>query len=517
MTGWAGGYVADIEYQPGFYRDQTPSHLDLICQLEGVHAPRETGKPFRYCELGCGLGETAIVIAACHPEAEVVGYDFNPAHIDYARGLARSAGLTNIRFEEKSFAEIAAQPATEGAEFDYIVLHGIWTWVARERQLEILEILNTRLRPGGLAYVTYNSLPSWSENVAFQRLLLDLAATVPGRSDQRLHEALDVLVDIQAAGAPILKKAQLDAVLEKRQHDSAYLAHEYLNENSRPIYHADLAKDLADAKLAFVASAIPLDNFPEIIFDAAQRAVLDRLPAHLRITVGDYFYPHLFRRDVFIRGPRHMGRGPHARSLLDRPLVLAVDAADIEFTTKTAQNFARFDSPFYPFAVRELDQARLSLRELLARFDGAKAPEAREILAFGLQTSQILIATADVDHARMVSINRALVLSALDNGRPNAQIAVAAIGSAVNLNIPAMLTFLALTEGIDDADGISAFAADFLRQSGATLRRSASTPPAVGEMGKELPEKTPAPTSFATQVQEILRKDLPAWRRLGAI
>lgn len=517
MTGWAGGYVADIEYQPGFYRDQTPNHLDLICQLEGVHAPREPGRPFRYCELGCGLGETAILIAACHPEAEVVGYDFNPAHIDYARTLARSAGLTNIRFEEKSFAEIAAVPPADGAQFDYIVLHGIWTWVARERQLEILDILNTRLRPGGLAYVTYNALPSWSENVAFQRLLLDLAATVPGRSDQRLYEALDVLVDIQAAGAPILKKAHLDSVLVKRQHDSAYLAHEYLNENSRPIYHADLATDLADAKLTFVASAIPLDNFPEIIFDAAQRAVLDRLPAQLRITVGDYFYPHLFRRDVFIRGPRQMGRGPHARSLLDRTLTLAVDAADIEFTTKTAQNFAKFDSPFYPFAVRELDQASLSLRELLRRFDGAKAPEAREILAFGLQTSQILTATAAVDRERIASINRALILSALDNGRPNVPIAVGTIGSAMNLNIPAMLTYLALAEGIEDADGIEAFAADFLKRSGATLRRSESVLASSQDTSTEPRDRAPKPTSFASQVQEILRKDLPAWRRLGAV
>ncbi len=94
MSDWASGYVADIDYVPGFYPEQMPAHLDLVCLIKGVYPPRRDGERFTYCELGCGLGETALTLAACHPEADIHAFDFNPGHIAYAREARAAPALS---------------------------------------------------------------------------------------------------------------------------------------------------------------------------------------------------------------------------------------------------------------------------------------------------------------------------------------------------------------------------------------------------------------------------------------
>ena len=106
MDTWGQGYVTDLEYIAGFYPEQAPVMLRLACLLNGIEAPSiEEG--FTYCELGCGVGVTALVLAASNPAARFVAVDFNPAHILQARAIARAAGLSNIEFLEHSFEELA--------------------------------------------------------------------------------------------------------------------------------------------------------------------------------------------------------------------------------------------------------------------------------------------------------------------------------------------------------------------------------------------------------------------------
>ena len=107
MTRWNDGAVIDITARPRFHRETTPAWLVTACTLLGSRAP-SLSKPFRYADLGCGSGFSALVVAATCPCAEVWGFDFNPANIEIARELAEQAGLTNIRFLEVSFADLTA-------------------------------------------------------------------------------------------------------------------------------------------------------------------------------------------------------------------------------------------------------------------------------------------------------------------------------------------------------------------------------------------------------------------------
>ncbi len=99
MAQWDDGYVTDVTYTSNFYREITPSWIALTSLLLG-HRPPDLAAPFSYADLGCGNGFTSLVIAAACPHAEVWGFDFNPAHVEFANGLAARAGLTNVRFVE---------------------------------------------------------------------------------------------------------------------------------------------------------------------------------------------------------------------------------------------------------------------------------------------------------------------------------------------------------------------------------------------------------------------------------
>src|SRR3954469_21755233 len=93
MVDWGQGYVSDIEYGRGFYREQSPTILNLACLLTGVE-PLPLDDGFNYCELGCGQGFTSLLLAAANPGGDFVAVDFNPAQIARATAQAREAGLT---------------------------------------------------------------------------------------------------------------------------------------------------------------------------------------------------------------------------------------------------------------------------------------------------------------------------------------------------------------------------------------------------------------------------------------
>ncbi len=130
MSSWTHGYVADVEYTHGFYRELTPEILRFSALVNGNRVP-PSGKPLTYCELGCGQGFTANLLAAANPHIKFYANDFNPTQVANARLLAEEGGLDNILFFDNSFEDFAEEPNLP-KEFDIIVLHGIYSWISPE-------------------------------------------------------------------------------------------------------------------------------------------------------------------------------------------------------------------------------------------------------------------------------------------------------------------------------------------------------------------------------------------------
>ncbi|WP_195763484.1 class I SAM-dependent methyltransferase [Duganella guangzhouensis] len=300
---WTAGYASDIEYITGFYREQSPAWLNFVCLLNGGE-PLDLCQPYSYCELGFGRGLTAELLAAGNPHAQFYAADFNPAHVAGAARMAAAAQLHNLTLLENSFEELASG-ATELPHFDFITLHGIYTWVTAENRQHIVDFINRHLKPGGLVYVSYNAMPGWTAALPLQRLLVEHADLHPGRNDAQLKAGAEFVKQLeQAQAAYLTQNPALKTRLTSLANASPnYLVHEYLHKHWQPLYHADVARDLARAKMSYAGSAELSMNFPPLYLSEERRALLEQVAdPDMRETLKDYFLNSAFRKDVFVRG-----------------------------------------------------------------------------------------------------------------------------------------------------------------------------------------------------------------------
>src|SRR5450755_3922832 len=265
MGTWQDGYVIDIPYTAGFYRELSPVYLHLLAVLVGVRPPAVVDREFAYCELGCGRGLGPLLLAAANPLGRFHGYDFNAAQIAKVRNLAERAGLANVRFSDESFADLAAQSDVADAtpRFDLIVLHGVYSWVSEENRRHIVRFIRDRLKPGGIVFLSYNCMPGWAPFTPVQRLLRELVIRRRGRNDENAVAARDFVNQLAARGARYFSANEsVGPYLEDLgERNGTYLAHEYLNEHWDALYHLDVAQAMAEAQLRYFGSATVSDNF----------------------------------------------------------------------------------------------------------------------------------------------------------------------------------------------------------------------------------------------------------------
>ena len=307
---WSGGYVADIAYIEGFYIQQSPVRMALACLLGGVAAEMPApGDQACYLELGCGIGVGALLIAASNPAWKVVAVDYNPAHIAIANGLARAAGLSNIQFIEADVVELADGIAGSAIPMaDFVSMHGVWSWVSPEVRAGIVRLLAAKTRPGALVHLSFNALPSWQGGIGLQRLIYETGRRAGGRSDTQAEAGLALARDLKAVDASYLDSTLARDLVDGTQNLSReYLGHEYMNAHWAPAFHADVVAAMAGAKLDWVASANPLENFPELTLKPEQRAIMDRFSDPImRELIKDMCLQRYLRHDVYVRGARRL-------------------------------------------------------------------------------------------------------------------------------------------------------------------------------------------------------------------
>ena len=139
---WSDGYVADITYSHGYFHELAPSYLRYHLLANGLALPSDGGA-YTYCELGYGQGVSANLHAAANPRGEFWGTDFNPDHALYARSLARQSGVS-AQWLDLSFEAMLDTPTPS---FDFIVLHGVWSWVSPAAQHALVEFMRRKLKP----------------------------------------------------------------------------------------------------------------------------------------------------------------------------------------------------------------------------------------------------------------------------------------------------------------------------------------------------------------------------------
>ncbi|QGZ42124.1 methyltransferase family protein [Pseudoduganella flava] len=509
---WNDGYVADIAYPITFFPEQSPTHLAATCILNGVE-PIAPDAPFTYFELGAGMGLTSAVLAASHPHGTFYANDFQPGHVADARALAHEAQLDNLTLLECSFADLAAGKV-DLPPLDFITMYGVYSWVTAENRRHIVNFIARYLKPGGIVYVNYNAMPGWSGVVPLQRLMLEHADRYPGGRARQVGTARAFVDRLAGVGATYFDgNAMLRQCLDTLHGDqTGYLAHEYLNRGWEPLYHADVVRDMADAKLDYVGAADPARAWPELFVDETRQALLADCPDPvLRETVWDYLHNTPFREDVLVRGARRMA--PHRRQYwLERLAVARLVATDDEVPRPPAVP---------PEQAALLREQLLALRDALG--GGAPVPLTRlaalpafggmplagvarlaAMLACGRQAAFCFTGAADADDAPAQRLN-AVLAGRAEHGDQHQVLASPLLGNGMRAGLVQRLVYGVLADSPghrgEDADAATAHVAALLE------RHARSLPP-----GPRTEELRKLQAELPQTVAAILRLRVPMWR-----
>lgn len=342
------GYVTELPYTSNHFPEMAPENLRLALLHVGLDSPA-LHEGFTYLELGFGQGLGLNLYAATHPQGRFFGNDFMPAHLQSAQQLADSAGLDNLSLFQDSFAELLQRDLPA---MDYIVLHGVYSWVNDENRAVVIDILRKLLKPSGVVYVSYNCLPGWSLKAPMQRLMREFAERqTRGSALQRFHAARDFLLALDGADAAFFAsnpaaRAMLSGIA---QAGDAYLLHEFAHEGWAPFYHADVASALAAAELSFAGSARLFNNFPAWSVPPKSRALFYAThDVGMRELLRDFAMQTQLRRDIFVRQARPLAADEARERFLAQRIALCRPPASAALTSQTPLGEVRLEAYHAP-------------------------------------------------------------------------------------------------------------------------------------------------------------------------
>lgn len=316
-AGWGSGYPVGTAYAATLQPDLAPDHLDLALVISGRLPPaRKDG--FRYLELGCGFGTGLVALAALYPQGQFSGVDFLPLHVAEGRRLARAARLDNVVIEEAAFDVVALQ---DGPCFDYVVLHGVFTWISAANRAAVVEILRRRVAPGGVVYVGCNAMPAWAVLAPARRIARDVLAG--GGGIAALREAVGGWAETEGGEPGRAFWARVSATPD------AYLLHELGAEDGGALWSAELDAALAPAKLGRVGSTKLAQNIDALCFSPEKRARLRTAEAQGWASAArDILSNASFHHAIYARGAPLLSSAEADRFLRARHVAAAVAEDD---------------------------------------------------------------------------------------------------------------------------------------------------------------------------------------------
>ena len=238
-----------------------PDRLATVARLMGLAA-----KPANRChllELGCGDGMNLIPLAVALPDSQFAGIDISPAAI--ARGVEaiRELGLTNVRLAVGDIAKLDRGLGT----FDYVVAHGVYSWVPEHVRERLLAACKAHLGPNGVAYVSYNAMPGGHIRMMLREMALFHVRNVQDPVE-RVAEARAFAGFVARAGGPKLPDVYRELLAaqaaQMATRGDADIFHDDLADLNEPVYISEFMASAAKHGLQFLGEA----DFFEMSADA---------------------------------------------------------------------------------------------------------------------------------------------------------------------------------------------------------------------------------------------------------
>jgi methyltransferase-like protein/2-polyprenyl-3-methyl-5-hydroxy-6-metoxy-1,4-benzoquinol methylase len=295
----ASAYEA-VSYPAGLYPQTHPDRLATIGTLRGMRPA--SVNCCRVLELGCGAGNNLITIAFNLPDSEFIGLDLAHSPIASGQTLVTGLGLENVRLQQFDVSEVSRQ---QFGQFDYILAHGLYSWVPEPVRERILAICRELLNPQGIAYISYNAQPG--------NHLHDLARGImryhvahfeePQEKIRQARSILKFLAESRTTPNPYVTglKAESERVLK---YTDEVFFHDDLSEINRPFYFHEFIGDAQRHSLQFVGEASPNElgprTFaPEVMTKMKELEGGDEL---VREQYKDFFLGRAFRETLLCHG-----------------------------------------------------------------------------------------------------------------------------------------------------------------------------------------------------------------------
>ena len=287
-----------------------PTRLAAMAQLFGLEAPRVSKA--RVLELGCASGGNLIPMAVRSPDTFFLGIDLSQRHVEEGGRRIAQLGLRNVAIRHGDLT----RASFDKNEFDFIICHGVYSWVPRAAQDAIFRICSESLAPNGVAAISYNVLPGWH----MRRIIRDIClfhAGQTGSPEERVAKARRGLAEIAKplSGAGSYATLLRNEAQKMSKAASAYILGEFLAEHNAPCYFNEFVSRAGANGLGYLCDGEVSTSLPEYLFASVAEQI--RAMAHddplLLQQYLDFFSGRPFRRTLLVRSDR----APRAPSAIE--------------------------------------------------------------------------------------------------------------------------------------------------------------------------------------------------------
>lgn len=366
-----------IPYRSNPFRQSHPERLAAVAKVFGLDTPAIEN--CRVLELGCSMGGNLVAMAQSLPGSRFIGVDASSRQISEGWQMVQALGVDNVQLKHMDILDIGEDFGT----FDYIVTHGVFSWVPPRVQDRMLELCQRHLAPNGVAYISYNTYPGWHVRGIVRDMMLFRGLQFADHAARLAQaKALVEFVSQSARGEddPYRKLLQ-NEFKHMGQMEDYYLHHDHLEENNHPVYFHEFARRLAVNGLQYLGEAdfsmMVSTNFP-----AEVSKTLNQLGAHDIVQMEqymDFVRCRYFRQSLICRNGIRLNRT--LMPAVVKNLLLTSNAApasaELHLEESHAETFQTSGgngitckSPMTKVALRELKRqwpSPLSFADLLSR------------------------------------------------------------------------------------------------------------------------------------------------------
>ena len=294
---------SELGYKSMPFPYTTPATLEAYAALVGISAPNP--KTARVLELGATYGGNIISQALFNPDATFVGIELSQEQVENGNEVIANAGLTNVSLVQSDIASIGSEIGT----FDYIIAHGVYSWVDDGVKDALLRLIDEHLAEDGIAYISYNTYPGWHTMDEVRQLMMfsnrDKAQF--NHTEKVLHgKTIGSIVGSQILKYDNLKERNskfLGALRSVMQKDEYYVGHDHLEPNNDPVYFYQFNDHLEAHNLAYLCDA-DLTLSMVRSFDADIADTLDKLALNDHVAQEqylDFMLDTTFRKSIICK------------------------------------------------------------------------------------------------------------------------------------------------------------------------------------------------------------------------